>query len=417
MRKIAIRSWIIWFLAVLFYFYEYFFRVSPSVIVPELMKAFQVNAVTIGFLSGFYFYSYSPMQIPVGLLMDKYGARRLLSFASCICGIGGLMMASAFHIVLAEIGRLCIGVGAAFAFVGLIYVCSHWFPKKKLALMIGLGNSLGMLGGIIGEGPLAIAVQDTGWRQMLYMLSIGGFILAFLIFLFVRNNSSTGSKEKKGAPYTLKDLWENLTLVLKNGYVWLNAIIGFLYFSTTVAFASLWGVPFLTKAYNISAESAGFMMSTVFLGWIVGGPILGHYSDKLRTRRFFLTTSSLITLAILLPVIYIQGLPFWLLYVLLFLVGLFSSTQLLVFSLAIELTPEKAKGTAIAFTNFLVAFGGSIVQPLVGYLLDLRWSGILDQGIPSYSLGDYHFALTFFPLSLILSFVFSCFLKEKKKTN
>ena len=139
MQKRAIaRSWLIWSLAVLFLFYEFFIRVFPTAMVAELMSAFKVNAGRLGLLSSFYFYSYAPMQIPVGLLMDRFGARKLLTFASLICAIGAFAFSFSFDFSIAAVGRFLMGVGSAFGFVGMVYVCSHFFPQKKWQCLLEL---------------------------------------------------------------------------------------------------------------------------------------------------------------------------------------------------------------------------------------------------------------------------------------
>ncbi|MBI5273911.1 MAG: MFS transporter, partial [Chlamydiales bacterium] len=135
--RVQIR-WIIWALAAIFYFYEYLLRISPSVMIPELMQTYHVDAAAIGFMVAFYLYAYAPMQLVVGVLMDQYGAKKLLTLASIICGLGSILFGLSNHIVLAGIGRLLIGLGSAFAFVGMVFICSHLFPQHKRALVIGL---------------------------------------------------------------------------------------------------------------------------------------------------------------------------------------------------------------------------------------------------------------------------------------
>ncbi|MCB1080493.1 MAG: MFS transporter [Chlamydiia bacterium] len=408
-------GWWTWSLAVLFLFYEFFVRVFPSIMVKDLMAAFSVTAGSLGTLSAFFFYAYAPMQIPVGLLMDRFGARRLLTFAALFCGIGSFLFGTALQLPAAEFGRFLMGIGSAFAFVGMVYVCSHWFPPKKLALLVGIGNSVGMLGAVGAEGPLSFAVESFGWRWTVNAFGFIGIALALILFLFIRKEPKSLKEQKRKE--TPADLGKNLKIVCSNYRTWLNGIIALLFYMTTAAFASLWGIPFLVESYQISKDLAGFIVSMIFVGWIIGGPIIGVISDRCSKRKPFLYASTLLTCLCILPVIYLSGLPTWLLFVLLLLVGFFQSAQLLNFSLAIELNPIKAKGTSIALTNFLVAFGSSIMQPLLGFLLDLGWDGKMREGIPVYSLEDYHMAMMSFPVTLALSFILLLFLKEDKKID
>lgn len=404
-------KWIIWSLAVLFYFYEYFLRVSPSIMLPELMKAFGVQATAVGFMTAFYLYAYAPMQLPVGVLADKYGARRLLTFASLTCGVGGLLMGFAYDLWIGEIARLLMGFGSAFAFVSMIYVCTHWFAKRKWAIMIGIGNSLGMLGAVIGLGPLRIATNSFGWRAVMIFLGLFGLALALIIYLVVRNEPT---KVEESAPHQKDEegLLHGLKIIMKNPLTWLNGLVSTGYYSVTVNFAGLWGVSYLKSAYNLSPEMAGFAGSMIFLGWVVGGPTIGFAADKWKRRRPPLVLFTFLTLVVFTPIVYFDlSLP--LAFVLLFLTGLFSSAQLLNYSYAIEVNPISAKGTSIAFTNCLTFLGNAALQPAIGLLLDLGWDGTKASGIPIYSASDYHRALTVFPLLLLFAFLLSFFLRDK----
>ncbi len=410
MKKRALAWWA-WSFAVLFLFYEFFVRVYPTVMVKELMGAFDATAAEFGTLSAFFFYAYAPMQIPVGLLMDRFGARNLLTFASLFCGVGSFFFAMAHNIIPADFGRFLMGVGSSFAFVGMIYVCSHWFPQRKLALLVGLGNSLGMLGAFGAQGPLSFVVEEIGWRFTVMIFGVTGIVLALIFFLFMKRAPNPEKVEVKEASFTLI---HNLKRVSSNPRTWLNAAIALLFYMTTAAFASLWGIPFLTEGYGIDRNVASFAVSMIFVGWIVGGPIIGYISDHFTKRKPFLYGSILLCSCSLLPVIYVPHLPITLIFVLLFLVGFFQAAQLLNFSLGIEINPIEAKGTSIALTNFCVATGTSLMQPLFGILLDISWDGTMKGGIPFYSIADYHFAMVSFPVTLALAFLLLFFLKEKK---
>ena len=182
---------------------------------------------------------------------------------------------------------------------------------------------------------------------------------------------------------------------------------------TTAGFASLWGIPFLVQDYGMDKTLAGYVVSMIFVGWIIGGPIIGMISDRFSKRKPFLFGSVILTAVSLIPVIYVEHLHVGTLFVLLFLVGFFSSAQLLNFALAIELNPIEAKGSSIALTNFIVAVGSSIIQPLLGYLLDVGWGGTFQNGVPFYSAADYRQAMVAFPITLLLALLLLLFLREK----
>ena len=418
-KHVLLMRWIVWALAVLFYFYEFLLRVAPSVMEKELMRDFAINAGQYGSLSAFYLYAYAPMQLPVGLLMDRFGARKLLTIATILCGLGTLLFGSTHILLFAQLGRFITGVGSAFAFVGLVYVCSHWFSGKMLALMVGLGNSLGMIGAVSGEGPVAFLVDMLGWRWTLIFLAILGFVLGAAMFFLVRNEPPAMQKHATKAESIVKVI-HHFKDVLKNPYSWLVAFSGSFFYLSTVSFAGLWAVPFTQQLYNTSRASAGFAASMIYFGWIIGGPIIGYYSDKMKRRVPLILFTSFISLIMIAFAIYVP-MPFWAYYIVMIVAGIFLAGELLSYSLAIDLNKFEAKGSAVAFTNFIVFIGASISQPLVGYILDSLWEGRIAQGVPLYSIENFKIALLTFPISLILCLLVTLLIREKKyhhhKTN
>jgi len=205
-----------------------------------------------------------------------------------------------------------------------------------------------------------------------------------------------------------------LKQVVAQKSTWVNALAALFFYMTTTAFAGLWGLSFVQTAYGVSKEVAGYAMSMVFAGWLVGGPLTGLLSDFMGKRTTTIRIGVLGALVCLVPVIYVPTISIYAVYGLLFLVGLFSSAELLSFSLAIELNSVRAKATAAAFTNFMISCGDAVVQPFVGFLLDRNWSGALAQGIRIYGTRDYQIALSCLPITLIIAFLLLFFIKERK---
>lgn len=404
-------KWVIWALASFFYFYEYLLRVSPSVMVPELMATFHIEAVAVGVVSAFYFYAYAPMQLPVGVLMDRYGARKLLTVASWICAVGALLFGISYQIWLASFARLLIGIGSSFAFVGMVFICSHWFAKSKRALLIGLANSIGMLGAVCGEGPLSVTIEAFGWRETLIGLAIVGAILGSVIYFLVRNDPPS-MKKKDVSARSHSHMLKDLKMACVNHYTWINAVIALCFYMTTTALGGLWGVPYLQSSFGMSRSMAGFAMSMSFVGWLIGGPIIGFFSDRLRKRRLVIMGSVVLTFIFLAALLYLPDLSYLAIFIILLFIGFFSSAQLLNFSLAIELNKKEIKGSTVALTNFMVALAGSVMQPFVGYLLDLG-GGTHTAGGELYSRLDYQMALTPLPILLVVAFLLCFFIRDQ----
>lgn len=381
--------------------------------VHELMRSFGITASAVGVLSAFYLYAYAPMQLPVGVLMDRYGVKKVLSIASIICGLGALLFAAAGDLSVASLGRLMIGAGSSFAFIAMVYVTSHWFPPRKRAFLIGIANSIAMVGASAGSGPLTMLIKNLGWRKTIAGFGLFGLLLGFAVFLIFRLDRHNKEVEKETSAEDT-NIFGNLKRVSSNKKIWFNGLTALFFYMTTTAFAGLWGLSFVQTAYGVSKEVAGYAMSMVFAGWLVGGPLMGLWSDMIGKRILAIRMGIIGALICLVPVIYFPTIPILAVYALLFLVGLFSSAELLSFSLAIELNTMKAKATTAAFTNFLISCGDAVVQPLVGFLLDLNWSGGLDEGIRVYSTRDYQMALTCLPITLVLGFICLFLFKEDK---
>lgn len=209
--KSLIKPWIIWGLACVFYFYEFLLQVSPSVMSSELMRDFSVTSHTLGILTGSYFYSYAFMQLPGGVLMDYFGPRRLLTIATAICAISTISFGMTNSFLMACIARFMIGLGSAFAAVGAMKFASNWFKPEKFALLTGLMVTIGMLGAIGGEAPLALFIDSFGWRESMKIMGIVGIIIAVLIFVITRDNPEGYKSNKKSEERIIS----NLLILLK----------------------------------------------------------------------------------------------------------------------------------------------------------------------------------------------------------
>jgi len=403
------RPWLYWGLGSLLYLYAFFQRVAPSVMVNDLMLAFGIGAALVGHLSAFYFYAYGVVQIPVGVLVDKLGARRVLCAAALLCAVGSLFFAYASQIVLAYLGRLLIGLGSGVAFVSTLKIISQWFPVKRFAMLSGLTLMLGMLGGIGGQAPLAMLVDRLGWRETMVWASVFVFVLAVLLMLFVRDAKTT---DVKGEEAHEDGVAPGLKAVIKNHQICIIAGVGFFQPAALFAFASLWGVPYMAVAYKLSNAEAAGMMSLILLGWAVGAPLQGWVSDHLHLRKIPLVLSAFTAAASLAGIIYMPGLPLPVVQVLLVVNGICSSALILVFALVQENAHAQSAGTAMGFANMAVILSAAVVQPVVGKILDINWQGAMSGGVRLYDVVDYQWALLPVMVMAFLAFVSSLFVRE-----
>lgn len=403
-------------LGALFYCYEYFLRISPSVMARELMGDYHLCAAQFGYLVASYYYIYTPMQLFVGLLMDRYGPRRLLTLACFCCALGAYLFADNI-LLLAYVGRFLIGFGSAFAFVGALKLAATWLPPSQFGLASGATTCLGMVGAMAGDATLGHMVHGFGWRNTIYISAIAGAVLMTLLYLFVRDqNPVQANRYSKlqchSQPATMKDLFTGMLLAIKNLNIWYAGIIGFCMYVGVSTFAELWGISYLRSTYSLDSIQAGRLIFMIFLGWAIGGPLMGIISDRLRRRKLIIVCGSILSLIITCLILYV---PIWSIKEirLLFLfMGIFNSAQVLIFVVAREVCSKEVTGIAIALANMLTMLGGMIFQPLIGKILDLCWNGAMANGVRFFSAYDYRIAFAILPISLFIAVILSLMLKE-----
>lgn len=375
-----------WLTGALFFFYAWVLRVAPSVMVEELMRDFAVGAAVLGHLSAAYFYGYAGMQIPVGVLLDRFGPRRLMTIAALLCAGGCVLLATGTSLAVATTGRFLIGASAAFSLVGSMAVAGQWFDASRFALLSGLSMAMGMAGGVFGQAPLRVAVEASDWRATTLALALGGLALSVAAWATVRDRwRGSGGFGRALA---------GLGVVLRHRQTWLIALVGLGTSAPLLGFASLWGVPFLETAYGLQRKEAATLTSIVFVGWGVGAPLIGWLSDRVGRRKSPLVAGLLLETAALAALVYVPGLPIWIVGALCFLVGFLGSAQIVCFALVRENHPAALSGTGIGFVNGMVTGAGALFQPLVGLLLDLAWAGRTSLGARVYEAGSYRLALT-----------------------
>ena len=389
-RQYRIRPWIIWALGAIGFFFAFFQRVAPSAMLGDLMRDFQGNAATIGTLSAFYFYAYISLQVPVGVMADRWGPRRLMTFAAFLCAAGGYLFATADTLIVAYAGRLLTGAGAAFFFVCGLKLVSVWFPPERFAFMSGMIMFIGVAGGIAGQAPVATAVDLVGWRSVVMATAVGGMVFGVLCWLIVidhpdqLNNRNQPTDHRPTPP-----IWASLNLAIRQKQTWVMAILGAAMSSSLLAFGALWGVPYMMLIYGISRPEAAASVSLLLLGWALAAPTVGWISDKTRRRKAPLLICNFLALGCFSVLIYGPHLSLTVASVLIFLNGFFSAAMVLCFATTREHNSSQAAGSAVAFVNMWVVVSGAVLQPIIGWMLDLQWDGAIVSDLRQFSEAAY----------------------------
>jgi len=402
------KAYFIFFLAASFYLYEFILQVAPSVMSEDMMRTFHVTAKGFGIVSAFYFYAYAPMQLPAGLLFDRYGPRKLMTAALILCALGSMFFASTTSLYTASLGRFLIGIGSAFSFIGVLVLLSRWFPPTYFAILAGIAQMMSSIGAMFGEMPLAALTNAVGWRQASFLLSGVGFILAVMIWLFIRDFPH---QQTQSTPVRrFRDEWLRLKDVCKRGCTWSTGAYACTIWTPIAVFAALWGVPYLQEKYQISVVMASGMCSMIWLGIGIGSPLLGWISDKIGSRRFALATSAALGLVSTIILLYVPDVSVNLMYAVLFTLGLGAGGQTVSFAVVKDNIPSELVGTASGFNNLSVLIGGAVFQPVVGILLQHANDFRMVENVPVYTVSNYQHSLFVMPACFFLSLVLSLFI-------
>jgi len=410
-RTSLLKAYIIFFLAASFYLYEYILQVAPSVMAEPMMRAFQVNAEGFGVISAFYFYAYAPMQLPAGLLFDRYGPRKLITYALMICALGAVFFAATNSVISASFGRLLIGAGSAFSFIGVLVLISRWFPPHYFAVMAGIAQLMSSVGAITGEVPLAGLVELTSWRTASFILATIGFLLAGLTWLVIKDFPNQNTQDKPTRSF--KEEWKRLLAVCKRSYTWITGAYAFSIWTPIAVFAALWGIPYLQVKYNVGVITASSLCTMIWIGIGVGSPLLGWLSDRLESRRLSLGLSSCLALFASTILLYVPDVPISLMYLVLFLMGLGAGGQTVSFAVVKDNNSSEYVGTASGFNNLCVLLGGALFQPFVGFILHRYHNWEMINNVPVYSVNSYQNALFVIPVCNIISLLIVAFLLKE----
>jgi len=383
----------VWGLGAALYCIGFFHRVAPAVITRELATEFDLSAAALGNLSAFYFYSYVAMQIPTGILADRFGPRRILTLGALVAAAGALLFATASSLPLVALGRLLIGGAVGVAFVAMLKLSTHWFHPSRFATVAGLALGIGMLGAVSAGAPLRWLVDAWGWRNVMLAGAIATAALAVAIWLVVRDEPNRYGyagylpHEDRAAP--AHSMLGGLARVLRERNVWLILLVNGGVTGPVLTFAGLWGVPFLTTHYGVSTAAAAGFCSLLLLAWGVGGPLLGALSDRWQRRRSLFTGGTAVATLAWGVIFLVPGLSLPLLAALLTLAGAAAGVIMIGYAYAKESAPAALAGTTGGVTNMGNMVGGMVMQPAVGWVLDRTWAGTLADGAPVYAFAAY----------------------------
>lgn len=381
-------------------------RSSLSAVGVDAAERFSADAATLSMFAVVQLAVYGGMQLPVGVLLDRYGARPVMTVGMVLMAIGQLTMALSPSVGIAIVARLLLGAGDAAIFPGVLRLIALWFPAQRAPLMVQLTGILGQTGQLLALMPLALLLHSTSWSIAFGSIAGLGVLFAILVFAFVRNrpldlaadvsvNTDTGAvrvvtssvdtgvgiRAAWAHPGTRLAFWSHFTPPFAG-----------------TAFVMLWGMPFLTAGEGLSTATAASVISTYVLVGMVVGPIMGELSRRiphLRSRALVLPSIALQVVAWLAVMAWPTPAPLWLLYALAISLGLGGPASLVAFDHARTHNPAHRLSTATGITNAGGFIAALLAILMIGIALDLQGAGTPG----TYSLEAFRLAfLTQVPL-------------------
>ncbi len=406
-------AYLVWFCAVLFYLYQYIIRVSPSVMKDDLMGAFDMTASGFSSLSSFSLYCYALMQVPVGMLVDHYGTRRMILFSITLCVSGVALFASCEQLAFGYLARMMMGTGSACAFLSVSKVVNEWFPDTRKGLMMGLTATSGTFGAFLGGRPLVMLIESQGWRTSLFILAAIGALVLILNFLAL---PSLPKGTKESVPGEESASFQSLLAVFKNRQAWLFALVAIGMYLAIAVVADLWGVSFVEEKFDIDRQKAAQMISFIYFGTACGCPLFAWLSRMIGSVRQTLLIGGVGMIALLSYIIFMPGIPIWLANIIFFAIGLCTGAEILCFIAACAIMGPEVSGTMTGFLNCIVSLAAAIIQQHIGTLLDYFWDGAMTEaGLRSYSTHTYQVAFGVILFFTCLSVILACFIKPQKE--
>jgi len=410
-KKSSSNPWVVWGVAAAFAFYQYMLQTSAGVLVGSMSDDFKMTSLGASAIAAAYFYCYIILQIPSGLLLDKFGAKKLFRLSIPLTALGCLFFALSPNEESAFFARLFTGFASAPGFVGAIYLGATWLPPRLFPLIAGMTEMLCMLGAAFGQTFLSLLIDAGGWRFSMWICGGVGFLLAIAAWKIIDDAPTTTPTIEEQERSPVQEKISPYRAVLSSPTFWALGAFDGLCGATIPAFASMWGVEYLQVAMNASLSTAAYGTGFVFIGCAISSTFVGIVSDKIGRRNPLMLIGAITGLIVMIILFYLPGLTQTLIFTLLFLLGIAVGTYMLSFAVAREISPLSCQGTALGFINTMgLVVGALIFQPLIGLIL--KWRAPEVEVLRDYTVADYQWGLIVLPIGLLLAIIMIFFVRE-----
>lgn len=398
------RAWAVCLTASLFFFYEFIQMNMFDAISVPLMQVFHIHAAQLGQLSSFYFFSNVIFLFPAGILLDRCSTRKIILFSLSVCILGITSFALTTSLFFACIFRFLMGIGSAFCFLSVMRLATRWFCSTQLALVTGVVVTVAMLGGLVAQTPLTLLIEVLNWRKVLLIDAAFGCLVFLIILLVVKDFPHYYIERYRVELQQISDMgyWKSMTMAFSRLQNWLSGVYTCLMNLPLSLLGGIWGILYLSVVHHLHKIEATYITSMLFIGTIIGGPIVGFVSDKIGLRRLPMVVGAILSLIIVLVVIEIHPLSFFSLLFLFLALGLTTSCQIIGYPSVAENSIPVIKATSVSIVSIITMGGQAIFQPLFGHLMDShRVYFHSSSGV--YMASDFRWAMLILPIGFLIA--------------
>ena len=391
------RRWLGWVVLAAGFALFSFHRVSTSVLADDLMRTFDATGTELGVLHSSLFYIYALMQVPAGVLADRFGTRRIATAGTLLMGAGVVAFAASDGYVLAFLTRATIGLGGSVIYIATLRYCANWYRTDEFATMTGLTSAMAGIGGILATTPLAVSVAEVGWRTTLAGVGVVGLGAGVAIYAGVRDTPTDADLPPiEGASPPSRTSFRSTAghakRVLADPLTWVLGVVFLAFVGTTFTVLGIWGVPFLVDRYGLTVQQASTYVLVGNLGFLFGPPAMGRLSDRLGVRAPIVAAASALFAAGY-GILALVGRPPLLVTGAVFFGATFvGGAGFITFALVKDRHPAEASGSATGTVNSLGFVGVAALPVVMGWLLDAFWTGETVDGARVYTALGYRAA-------------------------
>ena len=392
----------IWFICAFFYALEYFVRSSTGALLDDFMKEpYNLSITSAALFSSSFYWSYIISQIPAGIIVDKFGVKKVMIVSNAIFSVAMLIATIAHSEYMLLTYRILAGFGGGFAILCAIKSIAIWLPNRLFPAFTGLTQFVLYIGATLSAAPLVFLSEYLSISEIMALIFVISFILLLFTIFGIKThpNYKKENKHNNKQSQTLKDI----LAVLKNKQIWFNGLFCFTIYGTTVLFADLWGIRYLTL-YGFSQSQAGFCTSLIFIGVCIFSPIWGVIASAVNREKIFLLISPIFGFFIVTYLLFYNQ-NIIVAYILCVLFGGVQAVHVLNYSALRNAVSATQIATGLAAVNMFLPLSGGILQPITGTMITY-----LKEAHQAFYA--FQTTLIIIPTLMLLSFIIAIFIKD-----